>query len=178
MKNTAHIHHDNIATPGAPVWRRRIRKPFTCKAVRLQLIAQAADLPELERERYVRRRLTKLDLALTDEQAEAVEEWLLCEELLAGRVKISDYGGRTGGGSGQASPIPDALMGRLRAHATVGVRLGRGCVAFHRLRLMMDSREWALTDWDIRAICQAAAYLNRCKQAACVQSAEHRIVKT
>jgi hypothetical protein len=162
MKNTANIHHDNIATPGAPVWRRRIRKPFTCKAVRLQLIAQAADLPEIERERYVRRRLTKLDLALSDEQAEAVEEWLLCEELLSGRVKISDYGDRTGGGSGRASPVPDALMGRLREHARLGARVF--CGWLDELARMMEARHWQITDLEIEMIRRTAANLVRCKQ--------------
>lgn len=161
MKNTAHIHHDNIATPGAPVWRRRIRKPFTVKAVRLQLIAQAADLPELERERYVRRRLTKLDLALTDEQAEAVEEWLLCEELLSGRVKISDYGDRTGGGSGRASPIPDALMGRLKRHSKLNI-IGRGFRGLRGLLDLMQAREWTNEDLDLeipRIVADARALL-------------------
>jgi hypothetical protein len=164
MKNTANIHHDNIATPGAPVWRRRIRKPFTCKAVRLQLIAQAADLPELEREAYVRRRLTKLDLALSDEQAEAVEEWLLCEEVLSGRVKISDYGDRTGGGSGRASPVPDALMGRLKSHARLKKHLSYR--ATHMLNLLqhMENPSWSINRGLLDSLCDAAAALVRCKQ--------------
>jgi len=90
------IQFDNIATPGAPVWRRRLRKPYTCWAVRMELVRQSAELPDGERQLYVRRRLTELDKALGDDEAEALERWLDCEEMLCGRVKIGDYGDRTG----------------------------------------------------------------------------------
>src|SRR5688572_26027308 len=92
MKGSKREHLDNMATPGAPVWRRRLRKPYTCWAVRADLLRQAADLPDRERQLYVRRRLTELDKALSDDEAEALERWLDCEEMLQGRVKISDYG--------------------------------------------------------------------------------------
>src|SRR6185503_8967379 len=110
------IQFDNIATPGAPVWRRRLRKPYTCWAVRMELVRQSAELPDGERQLYVRRRLTELDKALGDDEAEALERWLDCEEMLCGRVKIGDYGDRTGGGSGMASPVPDRLVEALEAH--------------------------------------------------------------
>lgn len=143
MKGSRTEHLDNIATPGAPVWRRRLRKPFTCWAVRTDLLRQAADLPDRERQLYVRRRLTELDKALSDDEAEALERWLDCEELLQGRVKISDYGDRTGGGSGQASPVPDRVIAAMEDHAQAKRRMPRHMRAvLQLLGRMMEAPAW------------------------------------
>lgn len=143
-KAVEQIQHDNIATPGAPVWRRRFRKPFTCWAVRIELVRQAGELKdEGERQLYVRRRLTELDKALSDDQAEALERWLDCEEMLQGRVKIGDYGDRTGGGSGQVSPVPDRVLDALAAHAEAKRRMHpypRKVLAM--LVAMMEAPQW------------------------------------
>ncbi len=143
MKNTQSAHFDNIATASHPVWRKRVRKPFTCRAVRQQLIAQAADLPIDERQLYVSRRLTALDKALDDDEAEALEAWLDAEEILTGRCKIGDYGDRTGGGSGRASPVPDSTIAMLRDHAmrkrSLSLDQRR---ALHILLPMRGDREW------------------------------------
>jgi hypothetical protein len=110
------VHLDNIATRYAPVWRARVTTPLTPRAVRQQLMTQANELHEMERQRYVRRRLTALDRALDDDEADALERWLLCEEMLAGRVKIGNYGDQTGGGKNNASPIPDSMIVLVQAH--------------------------------------------------------------
>lgn len=67
--------------------------------------------------------LTQLDAMLSDEQARALEEWALCEELLAGRVKSASWELGRGGG-GQSTPIPDAWMARLTAHGRKHSGLG------------------------------------------------------
>jgi len=60
-------------------------------------------------------RLTELDAMLTDEQARALEEWALCEEILSGRTKSASWDVGRGGG-GQSAPIPDAWLATLAAH--------------------------------------------------------------
>lgn len=110
------IQFDNIATPGAPVWRRRLRKPYTCWAVRMELVRQSAELPDGERQLYVRRRLTELDKALSDDEAEALERYLDCEETLGGRGAISNFSGSSRV-TGAASPVPDSVMEKLKLHA-------------------------------------------------------------
>ena len=137
------VQFDNIATPGAPVWRRRLRKPYTCWAVRMELVKQAAELPDDERQLYVRRRLTELDKLLGDDEAEALERWLDCEEMLGGRVKIADYGDRTGGGSGGASPVPDRVFQAMEDHAALKRAMSRHTRAvLHMLGQMMEAPSW------------------------------------
>jgi hypothetical protein len=114
---------DNIATKTAPVWRGRVTTPLTPWAVRMQIIAQAEGNTDEQRHTYVRRRLTALDRALTDDEAAALEEWLICEEVLSGRAKGQSWGDRTGGGSGQRSPVPDSMMARMERHAELRRRM-------------------------------------------------------
>lgn len=143
MKNTANVHFDNIATPSHPVWRRRQKKPFTCYALRMELVRQAADLPDAERVLYVKRRLTPLDKALDDVEAEALETWLACEEWLSGRAKIGDYGAGAGGGNARTSQLPDRIMPLLAGHALMKRRLRPGYRrALGMLALMMESKDW------------------------------------
>lgn len=59
--------------------------------------------------------LTELDRMVSDEEARALEEWALCEEILSGRVKSASWEVGRGGG-GQGAPIPDAMLARITAH--------------------------------------------------------------
>ena len=143
LKTHANVQFDNLSTPLHPVWRRRLRKPFSCRAIRMELARQAAQQSGNEQQIYLRRRLTELDKALGDDEAEALEAWLDAEEILSGRVKIGDYGDRTGGGSGMASPVPDRVVGALRAHA-----MAKRAMPHHMRRvltllaMMMEAPEW------------------------------------
>lgn len=137
------IHLDNLATKTAPVWRGRIITPLTPFSVRLQLLAQAEGATGAERHAYVRRRLTALDRALTDDEASALEEWLLCEEILSGRAKGQSWGDASGGGTGRPSPIPDRMMGVMRRHADLNRRMPRlHRVTLDRLAAMMRDPYW------------------------------------
>lgn len=99
--------------------RERIHRParqqplLTPYLVRIRMI-EAGDV-----------RLTELDAMITDEQARALEEWALCEEILSGRVKSASWEAGRGGG-GQSAPIPDAMLARIAAHGRrrVGMELG------------------------------------------------------
>lgn len=143
MKTATTYHLDNLATANHPVWRRRIRLPLTPWAVRCDLIAQSAEVPEHERVAYVSRRLTALDRRLSDTEAQALEEWLLCHELLNGAAKIPSYGDRSYSGGRGSSPIPDRMMARVGQH----MEICKHTPIIHRrildmLAVMMTSRDW------------------------------------
>jgi hypothetical protein len=143
MTASKRIHLDNIATKLAPVWRGRLTTPLTPFAVRMQLIAQAEGSTDGERQLYVRRRLTALDRALTDDEAAALEEWLICEEVLSGRAKGQSWGDRTGGGAGRASPIPDRMMERLQRHAELQRTMpGANAATLRRFAELMRDPYW------------------------------------
>jgi hypothetical protein len=171
MKPTQSAHFDNIATANAPVWRKRVRKPFTCHAVRMELVAQAAQLAEWERANYIDERLTDLDRALSWVEADALERWLDCEELLQGCAKTVDWDGGSGG-SGRSSPVPDDDMEALAAHAEMKRRLAvRHRSALRVLATMMQGGEWVLCGGFVRRVRSAALELT--KLHSCVHSKLH-----
>ena len=139
---------------------------------------QAADLPDDERQQYVRRRLTVLDKALTNGESEALERWLGCEEMLQGRGRTVHWDGGSGGdGFRRASQAPDGAMKRLADHAAAKRALtARDLKALAMLGQMMEAPQWDLsqagyvlfgthlsytlaTKRFIEAVCSAAAAL-------------------
>lgn len=156
---------DNLATKTAPVWRGRLTTPLTPFAVRMQLLAQAEGNTNAERHAYVRRRLTVLDRALSDNEAAALDEWLICEELLDGRAKGQSWCDGGGGGDGRPSPISDRMMARMERHAELRRRMpGVHRITLQRFAAMMRNPYWdfgprAQQRAAIRAIQQAAAWL-------------------
>lgn len=70
---------DVLTPPGAPVvTRHRTRTILTPVAVRRAIIEEAATRPEAARDRSLRRRLTTLDRALSDPEAEALDRLTSC----------------------------------------------------------------------------------------------------
>jgi hypothetical protein len=70
---------DILTPPGAPIIARlRTRTILTPLAVRLAIIEDAAAKPETVRARSLRRRLTALDRALSDREAEMLERLTSC----------------------------------------------------------------------------------------------------
>ncbi len=70
---------DILTPPGAPiVGRHRTRTLLTPLAVRRAIIEEAAAKPEPVRVRSLRRRLTQLDRALSDREAEALDRLTSC----------------------------------------------------------------------------------------------------
>ncbi len=70
---------DVLTPPGAPVIaRHRARAVLTPLAARREIIEEASGKPEAVRVRSLRRRLTILDRALSDQEAEAVERLTTC----------------------------------------------------------------------------------------------------
>lgn len=96
--------------PSRPVRQQPL---LTSYAVRMQMIA-AGDV-----------RLTELDRMISDEEARALEQWALCEEVLCGRVKSASWEVGRGGG-GQSAPIPDGWLATLAAHSRKRFGVGLG----------------------------------------------------
>lgn len=117
MQRHRRIVHDNIATPGAPVWRARYATPLTPRAVRLELVRQAMEVSEAERPSWIEARLTPLDRALTDEEANALEQFVNCEQWLAGNPRGSDYAGdRVQSSRVDMQHLPDEWREEIRQH--------------------------------------------------------------
>jgi len=96
--------------PRRPLRQQPLLTPYS---VRVQMIA-AGDV-----------QLTELDSLITDEEARALEEWALCEEMLSGRVKSASWDLGRGGG-GQSAPIPDAWLAQLGEHGRRRAGMGAG----------------------------------------------------
>jgi hypothetical protein len=79
------------------VARHRVRTVLTPLSVRRAILEEAADKPEAVRVRSLRRRLTPLDRALTDREAEAIERLTGCIHRLSnqGTINYSQPGMRT-----------------------------------------------------------------------------------
>jgi hypothetical protein len=81
---------DVLTPPGAPVIaRHRTRTILTPLAVRLAILEEAGAKPEAVRVRSLRRRLTALDRALSDREAEALERFTSCINALSNTGCIS-----------------------------------------------------------------------------------------
>lgn len=119
------ITRDNLATPSCPVWRLRIRTPLTPRAVRAEIARELAGLSDHERERRYHEQLTPLDKLLTDDEAHALEEFAMCEELLSGNARCSDYAGdRVQTSRNNMSPIADRFVIKLALHSKCKKMLG------------------------------------------------------
>lgn len=115
-----HVVHDNIATPGAPVWRARYATPLTPRTVRDELAKQSNEQPECNREGWMQARLTLLDRLLTTEEADALEMFVFCEAALAGNARGTDYtGDRIQSSRSEMEIIPKAWLADLARHHDV-----------------------------------------------------------
>lgn len=165
---------DNIGTAMAPTWRARQRKPFTCYAVRVELVAQAAELPEWLQQAYLDERLTDLDRALDCNQAEAIEHWLDCEELLQGRpASIGDGGG----GGSERSVLSDDAMEALAEHAELKRRLAVRHRSTLGMLVMMMQTDWVLTEGFIYRARSAASELTKIARVH-AQTIAHPLTKS
>lgn len=134
--------HDNLATDDCPVWRARYYTPLTPRAVRNEITAKAMEVHESKRASWIEARLTPLDKLLSEEEAAALEQYVRCEELLAGNARCGDYtGDRVMTSRGEMSPIPDNLLVILAAHAQCKDRLSqrdREVLFYHIAQMQID----------------------------------------
>lgn len=118
--------HDNIATPGAPVWRARYATPLTPRAVRQEIVKQAMEISEAERSHWIDARLTPLDRALTDDEARALEDYCDCERWLAGNPRGVDYAGdRVQSSRLDMRHLPEEWGDQIKNHVVRKYRLPR-----------------------------------------------------
>jgi hypothetical protein len=130
---------DILTPPGAPIIaRHRVRTILTPIEARRAILEEAAQKPEATRLRSLRRRLTALDRALSDREAEMLERLTSCINslsnvgclnLLKSEVRHSPYG---------RLPFSEAKRKEIAAMAYVLKRLTaahRACVLYLAARL-------------------------------------------
>jgi len=125
---------------GEPIARLRVKPMLTAYSQRIRLMEEMHDRPEKFRVRSLRRRLTKLDRALTDEEAYALDRahnaWLS----LHGKSKSVDFSAPGGGSSsGDSSPLDCRELDEAKHYAQMRTAIGAGW------RMHMDCLfyEWA-----------------------------------
>ena len=102
----------NVATKLAPIWRTRNVLPLTSAHVRNEQI----EAGELQR--------TPLDKLLTTQEADSLESYVLCEDILSGNARCADYtGDRVQSSRIGMSPVADNRLAMLRTHAAIKHRL-------------------------------------------------------
>lgn len=119
---------------GGHMPRMRAKADFTPYEMRIAIIDEAASVHagnEAAIKRSLRRRLTKLDRALSDDEAKALDRafrgWLLFE----GRGKSVDPMAVHGGSSGGASPISPSDWPEAEAYVRMVRRLKGWPVSLH-----------------------------------------------
>lgn len=140
--------HDNIATRNAPVWRARYATPLTPRAVRQELVNQAMEVSEAERPGWLDARRTPLDRLLTDDEANALEEYVACESILAGTARCVDYAGdRVQTSRGDMEIISDRWLIKLSNHVVNKHCLtGRDLQILTTFTLQMTSSDNPISD--------------------------------
>jgi hypothetical protein len=87
-------------------FKRRRPPPLTTRAIRERRIAEDNDA-----------RPTPLDVLLTDEEADALEEYAWCKTCLEGVARTIDYSGdRVQTARSAMTLLPDGQLARLRTH--------------------------------------------------------------
>jgi len=126
---------DILTPPGAPiVARHRTRTILTPLAVRRAIIEEAAARPEAARVRSLRRRLTALDRALSDREAEALDRLTSCMNSLSNigcvnylrpEVRSSPFGRLPFGEKKQVeiAAMTEVLKGLSTAHRSAVLEL-------------------------------------------------------
>lgn len=177
MQRHRRIVHDNIATPGAPVWRARYATPLTPRAVRQDLVKQAMEVSEVERQSWIDARLTPLDRALTDDESNALEEYVMCEAILAGTARCVDYAGdRVQTSRGDMELISDRWLVKLSNHMVNKKRLrGRDLQILTTFTLQMTSSDNPISDAEAAIILGLQGSDRRAAWVECVVEAARRL---
>jgi len=130
-----------LISQGEPIARLQRRRLFTPYAHRIRLMQENADKPEGYRKRSLRNRLTKLDKALTDQEAYALDRAFSAWLALNGKSKSVDFMS-VGGGSGQSEPLNDTELKEANAF-----RIMKG-LAGAQARFAMSKLFEAMAPWN------------------------------
>lgn len=119
----------------------RAKAIYTPYEARMRLLEELRDTPKQFRERSIRRRLTALDRALSDDEARALDRafnaWLLFE----GKSKSVDPMS-VGGGSSDKSPLNDRELGEAGKFQEMSKRLSYGW-RMHMRCFFIEIAPWA-----------------------------------
>lgn len=113
---------DFLLEQGVPTARMRKKQLFTPYEQRIRLMRENQDKPEEFRAHSLRRKLTKLDRALSDEEAYALDRAFNAWLSLNGKSKSVDPGAIHGGGS-YGEPLTQMEIGEARAFGSMRKRL-------------------------------------------------------
>lgn len=103
-----------LISEGEPIARLQRRRLFTPYAHRIRMMQENQDKPEAYRKHSLRKRLTKLDKALTDDEAYALDRAYSAWLTLNGKSKSVDITGLPKG-SGQSEPLNDGELKEAEA---------------------------------------------------------------
>lgn len=178
MQRHRQIVHDNIATPGAPVWRARYATPLTPRAVRRDLIKQAMEISELERANWIDARLMPLDRLLSDDEANALEDYVACECVLGGSARCVDYAGdRVQTSRGEMELISEKWLCQLAAHKEKKQRLQKRDLAILSTFTRQMSMDDAPSDAEAAISLGLQGSDRRLAWVQCVAEVARRLVK-
>lgn len=168
---------DNIATPGAPVWRARYATPLTPRAVRREIVRQAMELPDHERASWIDARRTPLDRALSDEEANALEDYVMCEAILAGSARCADYcGDRVQTARAEMQHISDSWRSNLLAHESLSKRLNQHDAQILSTFTQQMGNDFAPSDAEAAILFQLPGSDRRAAWVACVAAVARKLV--
>lgn len=126
------IVRDFLLENGVPMARLRKRQLFTPYEQRIRMMGENQDKPEEFRARSLRRKLTKLDRALTDDEAYALDRAFSAWLILNGKSKSVDFMS-VGGGSETSEPLNDAELKEASAF-----RIMRGLLGSYERFIVMN----------------------------------------
>jgi hypothetical protein len=75
------------------------------------------EIHESRRQAWIAERLTRLDKALTDDEADALENYVMCESILGGSARTLDFDRVRG--NGNCEPLNERWIAKLAKHNVV-----------------------------------------------------------
>lgn len=116
---------DFLISEGVAIARFRKKPVLTSYQERLRLMEENRAKPEAYRARSLRRKLTRLDRALTDQEAYALDRAYSAYLIFEGRSKSVDFGSVGGGGNGDSEPLSQDELREAGAYVLMLRRLNR-----------------------------------------------------
>src|SRR5688572_14317166 len=128
----ARLVREFLVSEGVALGRYRRPRLFTSYPERMRIMEEMSDRPEAFKVRSLRRKLTKLDRALTDDEAYSLDRAFNAWLSLNGKSKSVNPMAVGGGGSGQGEPLSQHELNEATAFRTMKGLAG----AFARFQMM------------------------------------------
>jgi hypothetical protein len=149
------ITRDVIAEMGGGGFpRMRAKAIYTPYEARMRLLEELRDTPKRFRERSIRRRLTALDRALSDDEARAFDRAFNAWLVLNGKSK-SVNPMSVGGGNSQSDPLNERELQEATAYRIMFGKIGFG-MRMHMRCLFEEMAPWSDKEpiYETDMICQ------------------------